>query len=44
MAAAGVGISRVEIDKAGKIVIIAANSTDKGEDRAGQERNEWDSI
>jgi hypothetical protein len=39
-AAAGVHIARVEIDKAGKIVIITAN----GDDQLGkrQEANEWD--
>jgi hypothetical protein len=40
--AAGVHIVRVEIDKAGKIVIITANATDQlGE---GTEANEWDRV
>jgi hypothetical protein len=40
VAAAGVHISRVEIDKTGKIVIITADPTD----RLGEmtEANEWD--
>jgi hypothetical protein len=40
VSAAGVHIARVEIDKAGKIVIITAN----GDDQLGkrQEANEWD--
>jgi hypothetical protein len=42
VAAAGVGIARVEIDKAGKITIIAAPGTDPGEGRA--EANEWDTV
>jgi hypothetical protein len=42
VAAAGVHIARVEIDKAGKIVIITADATD----RAGEvtEANEWDRV
>jgi hypothetical protein len=40
--AAGVNIARVEIDKAGKIVIIAADATDHpGKMR---EANEWDRV
>ena len=39
--AAGVGIVRVEIDKAGTIRIIAAGSDTAGE---GGEANEWDRI
>lgn len=40
--AAGVGIARIEIDKTGKIVIIAADRTDRvGE---SHEANEWDRI
>ena len=39
-AAAGVHIARVEIDKAGKIVIITANRDDQLGKR--QEANEWD--
>jgi len=40
--AAGVNIARVEIDKAGKIVIVTADATD----RPGwmTEANEWDRI
>jgi hypothetical protein len=37
--AAGVGIARVEIDKAGKITIIAA-----GDEPRGKEGNEWDRV
>jgi hypothetical protein len=37
-----VDIARVEIDKAGKITIIALGAELRGEDR--EERNEWDSI
>ena len=42
VAAAGVHIARVEIDKTGKIVIITADPTD----RLGKkmEANEWDRI
>jgi hypothetical protein len=39
VAAAGVGIVRVEIDKAGKITIIAATGTEL---EAGD--NEWDTV
>ena len=39
--AAGVGIARVEIDKAGTIRIITQSSEQNGQDR---EANEWDSI
>jgi hypothetical protein len=39
--AAGVGIARVEIDKAGKIVIVAAGAPEVT-DREGA--NEWDNI
>ena len=42
--AAGVGIARVEIDKAGKITIIAAGREQREEGRAVEERNEWDSV
>jgi hypothetical protein len=39
--AAGVGIARVEIDKTGKIMIIAADATGQpGETEA----NEWDRV
>jgi hypothetical protein len=43
VAAAGVGIARVEIDKAGKITIIAASGYEPyGKGR--EEANEWDSV
>jgi hypothetical protein len=43
VAAAGVHIARVEIDKAGKIVII---TTDATENQSGEsaEVNEWDRL
>jgi hypothetical protein len=41
VAAAGVGIARVEIDKAGKITIITAVAEPRGQ---GREANEWDSV
>jgi hypothetical protein len=40
--AAGVHIGRVEIDKAGKIVIIAADEA--GQPGEGREANEWDRV
>ena len=40
--AAGVGIARVEIDNAGKIVIVTTEAPDARSD--SQERNEWDRI
>jgi hypothetical protein len=40
--AAGVSIARVEIDKAGKITIIAASTLQTPEQ--GKEATEWDSI
>jgi hypothetical protein len=40
--AAGVGIARVEIDKAGKITIIALGAEQRGEGR--EEANEWDRV
>jgi hypothetical protein len=41
--AAGVGIARVEIDKAGKITIIATGAHEPcGKGR--EEANEWDNI
>ena len=40
--AAGVGIARVEIDKAGKITIIALGSDLLGE--GGKRANEWDTV
>jgi ABC-type branched-subunit amino acid transport system substrate-binding protein len=43
VAAAGVAIARVEIDKAGKIVIVTADaSSTRSED--GEGANEWDRI
>ena len=42
VAAAGVGIARVEIDKAGTIRIITQSSEQNGQGR--EEVNEWDSI
>jgi len=42
VAAAGVGIARVEIDKAGKITIIALGAEPPGEE--GREANEWDRV
>jgi hypothetical protein len=41
VAAAGVGIARVEIDKAGKIVIVTGDPADG---KKGTEGNEWDRI
>jgi len=40
--AAGVAIARVEVDKTGRIVIIAGRPGDMAEEPGG--RNEWDSI
>jgi hypothetical protein len=42
--AAGVDVARVEIDKAGKITIIAADTEQRGGGRAVEERNEWDDV
>ena len=42
VAAAGVHIARVEIDKAGKIVIIAADAA--GQAAQIPEANEWDRV
>ena len=42
VAAAGVHIARIEIDKAGKIVIITAGETDHL--AAATEANEWDRV
>jgi hypothetical protein len=38
--AAGVGVARVEVDRNGKIVVIAASPADDTE--GGADRNEWD--
>jgi hypothetical protein len=43
VAAAGVGIARVEIDKAGKITIIALGA-EPHDGQGREEANEWDSI
>jgi hypothetical protein len=40
--AAGVGIARVEIDREGRIIIIAASTSQTPEQ--GGEANEWDSV
>lgn len=40
--AAGVGIARIEIDKAGKITIIALGAEPQGKGR--EEANEWDRV
>jgi hypothetical protein len=42
VAAAGVGIARVEVDRAGKITIIALGAKPPGED--GKAPNEWDTV
>ena len=42
VSAAGVHIARVEIDKAGKITIIAATGTELEKGAAGN--NEWDTV
>ena len=42
VAAAGVHIARVEIDKSGKIVIITADAT--GRPAETKEANEWDRM
>jgi hypothetical protein len=41
-AAAGVHIARIEIDKAGKIVIIAVDAN--GQPGESAEANEWDRV
>jgi hypothetical protein len=42
--AAGVGIARVEIDREGKITIIATSGHTEPEFEHGREPNEWDSV
>ena len=42
VAAAGVHIARIEIDKTGKIVIITADATDRADGMT--EANEWDRV
>ena len=44
VAAAGVHIARVEIDKAGKIVIIAKDPTENQSGESATEVNEWDRV
>jgi hypothetical protein len=44
VAAAGVHIARVEIDKTGKIVIIAKDSTENQSGESATEVNEWDRV
>jgi hypothetical protein len=41
VAAAGVGIARIEIDKDGKITIITVVAEQRGQ---GKEANEWDNV
>ena len=42
VAAAGVGIARVEVDREGRITIIALGAEPPGEDGKGP--NEWDTV
>jgi hypothetical protein len=44
VAAAGVGIARVEIDKSGKITIIAASAPSQDDRTTAVEENEWDCV
>ena len=39
--AAGVGIARVEIDKAGKIIIITGETTDQPGQASGNDLDNW---
>ena len=39
--AAGVGIARVEIDKAGKIIIITGERTDQPGQESGNDLDNW---
>jgi len=41
VAAAGVGIARVEIDKAGKIIIITDETTDQPGQASGNDLDNW---
>ena len=41
VAAAGVGIARVEIDKAGKIIIITGETTDQPAQASGNDLDNW---
>ena len=40
--AAGVEIAQVEIDKDGRIIVVAAKSNEQSSN--GGERNEWDAV
>jgi hypothetical protein len=42
--AAGVDIARIEIDKAGKIVIVAGKPEAQDSDASREGSNEWDSV
>jgi hypothetical protein len=42
--AAGVDIARIEIDKAGKIVIVAGTPEAQDSDASREGSNEWDSV
>jgi hypothetical protein len=42
--AAGVDIARIEIDKAGKIVIVAGKLEAQDPDASREGSNEWDSV
>jgi hypothetical protein len=42
--AAGVDIARIEIDKAGKIVIVAGKPEARDFDALREGSNEWDSV
>ena len=39
--AAGMGIARVEIDKAGKIIIITGETTDQPDQASGNDLDNW---
>jgi hypothetical protein len=41
VAAAGIVVARVEVDKSGKIIVITQEGADRGKDT---EANEWDRI
>jgi hypothetical protein len=42
VAAAGIVVARVEVDKSGKIIVITQQGADRA--REGTEANEWDRI
>lgn len=44
VAAAGVDIARIEIDKAGKIVIIPADGAQPKDEPSATGVNEWDAV